>query len=138
VRHFIDSLRDEVQIIKRLPKRFNRKYGVVPLEMPPVSWSNEKYYLQQVCVLFTTLYLIGKNYVTYQVHSLQVDLSLIRLLKILLPPGLLRMKLKLELYLACLTCVGYLTNVLDGPKKMLEVCSFLVQGGVMIFVGKAL
>jgi hypothetical protein len=61
VRHFIDSLRDEVQIIKRLPKRFNRKYGVVPLEMPPVSWSNEKYYLQQVCVLFTTLYLIGKK-----------------------------------------------------------------------------
>ncbi|XP_059447571.1 rhamnogalacturonan I rhamnosyltransferase 1 [Corylus avellana] len=52
VRHFIDSLRDEVQIIKRLPKRFNRKYGVVPFEMPPVSWSNEKYYLQQILPLF--------------------------------------------------------------------------------------
>ncbi|KAB1208257.1 hypothetical protein CJ030_MR7G027330 [Morella rubra] len=48
VRHFIDSLRDEVRIIKRLPKRFNRKHGVIPLEMPPVSWSNEKYYLQQL------------------------------------------------------------------------------------------
>jgi len=61
VRHFIDSLRDEVQIIKRLPKRFNRKYGVIPLEMPPVSWSNERYYLQQVRVLFTTLDLINEN-----------------------------------------------------------------------------
>lgn len=52
VRHFIDSLRDEVRIIKRLPKRFNRKHGVIPLEMPPVSWSNEKYYLQQILPLF--------------------------------------------------------------------------------------
>ncbi|KAL6969762.1 Rhamnogalacturonan I rhamnosyltransferase 1 [Sarracenia purpurea var. burkii] len=52
VKHFIDSLRDEVRIIKRLPKRFNRKYGYQPLEMPPVSWSNEKYYLQQILPLF--------------------------------------------------------------------------------------
>ncbi|GMY25934.1 rhamnogalacturonan I rhamnosyltransferase 1 [Fagus crenata] len=52
VRHFIDSLRDEVRIIKRLPKRFNRKHGFIPLEMPPVSWSNENYYLQQVLPLF--------------------------------------------------------------------------------------
>ena len=55
VRHFIDSLRDEVRIIKRLPKRFNRKHGFIPLEMPPVSWSNENYYLQQVCVVFSSL-----------------------------------------------------------------------------------
>lgn len=48
LRHFIDSLRDEVRIVKRLPKRFNRRYGFQPLEMPPVSWSNEKYYLEQV------------------------------------------------------------------------------------------
>ncbi|KAK2986879.1 hypothetical protein RJ640_007916 [Escallonia rubra] len=47
VRHFIDSLRDEVRIVKRLPKRFNRRYGYQPLDMPPVSWSNESYYLQQ-------------------------------------------------------------------------------------------
>nr|XP_004239107.1 O-fucosyltransferase 3 [Solanum lycopersicum] len=52
VRHFIDSLRDEVRIIKRLPKRFSRRYGYQPLEMPPVSWSNEKYYLQQILPLF--------------------------------------------------------------------------------------
>ncbi|XP_021897729.1 uncharacterized protein At1g04910 isoform X2 [Carica papaya] len=53
VRHFIDSLRDEVRIVKRLPKRFNRKYGYEPLEMPPISWSDEKYYLQQILPLFT-------------------------------------------------------------------------------------
>ncbi|KAM7491036.1 hypothetical protein LguiA_033957 [Lonicera macranthoides] len=48
LRHFIDSLRDKVQIVKRLPKRFNTRYGFQPLEMPPVSWSNEKYNLEQV------------------------------------------------------------------------------------------
>ncbi|XP_044492604.1 rhamnogalacturonan I rhamnosyltransferase 1-like [Mangifera indica] len=53
VRHFIDSLRDEVRIIKRLPKKFSRKYGYKPFEMPPVSWSNEKYYLQQILPLFS-------------------------------------------------------------------------------------
>lgn len=52
VGHFIDSLRDEVRIVKRLPKRFSRKYGFQPLEMPPVSWSSEKYYLEQILPLF--------------------------------------------------------------------------------------
>ncbi|KAL2559233.1 O-fucosyltransferase family protein [Forsythia ovata] len=52
VRHFIDSLRDEVRIIKRLPKRFSGRYQYQPLIMPPVSWSNEKYYLQQILPLF--------------------------------------------------------------------------------------
>ncbi|KAF5752088.1 hypothetical protein HS088_TW02G01109 [Tripterygium wilfordii] len=52
VRHFIDSLRDEVQIIKRLPKKFQRKYGFQPFEMRPVSWSNEKYYQEQILPLF--------------------------------------------------------------------------------------
>lgn len=51
VRHFIESLRDEVRIVKRLPKRFSRKYGYKQLAMPPVSWSNEKYYSEQVCSL---------------------------------------------------------------------------------------
>ncbi|KAK4762977.1 hypothetical protein SAY86_008745 [Trapa natans] len=52
VKHFINSLRDEVRIIKKLPKRFNRKSGYQPLEMRPVSWSNEKYYLDQILPLF--------------------------------------------------------------------------------------
>ncbi|KAL8161494.1 hypothetical protein V2J09_012983 [Rumex salicifolius] len=52
-RHFIDSLRSEVNVIKRLPKRFNRKYGFQPLVMQPVSWSNGDYYLQQILPLFS-------------------------------------------------------------------------------------
>ncbi|KAK1362055.1 O-fucosyltransferase family protein [Heracleum sosnowskyi] len=52
VRHFIDSLRDEIKIIKRLPKKFTKKYGYQPLEMPPVSWSSEKYYWEQILPLF--------------------------------------------------------------------------------------
>ncbi|KAG8486676.1 hypothetical protein CXB51_019982 [Gossypium anomalum] len=47
VSHFIDSLMGEVRIIKRLPKKFNRKYGFQAFQMSPVSWSNEKYYLEQ-------------------------------------------------------------------------------------------
>ncbi|XP_057948038.1 rhamnogalacturonan I rhamnosyltransferase 1 [Malania oleifera] len=61
VRHFIDSLRDEVRIVRRLPKRFNRKYGYQPFEMPPVSWSNEKYYLQQILPLFSKHMVIHFN-----------------------------------------------------------------------------
>ncbi|KAM7269729.1 hypothetical protein ACFE04_025226 [Oxalis oulophora] len=53
VKHFIDSLRDEVRIVRRLPKRFSRKHGFQPYQMPPVSWSNENYYLQQILPLFT-------------------------------------------------------------------------------------
>ncbi|CAA7037846.1 unnamed protein product [Microthlaspi erraticum] len=52
VKHFIDSLRDEVRILKRLPKRYSKKYGHKLFEMPPVSWSSDKYYLQQVLPLF--------------------------------------------------------------------------------------
>ncbi|EOA40199.1 hypothetical protein CARUB_v10008919mg [Capsella rubella] len=53
VRHFIDSLRDEVRILRRLPKRYRKKYGYQMFEMPPVSWSDEKYYLKQVLPLFS-------------------------------------------------------------------------------------
>ncbi|GAB2214451.1 hypothetical protein Droror1_Dr00018798 [Drosera rotundifolia] len=52
VRHFIDSLGDEIRIVKRLPKRFSRKHGFQALVMQPVSWSSEKYYLQQILPLF--------------------------------------------------------------------------------------
>ena len=48
VRHFIDSLRDEVHIIKQLPERFDTRDSDIILQMPPVSWSDEKYYLHQV------------------------------------------------------------------------------------------
>ncbi|KAG5059485.1 hypothetical protein JHK87_000514 [Glycine soja] len=52
VKHFIYSLRDEVRIVKRVPKKFSNKHGYATLEMPPVSWSNEKYYLEQILPLF--------------------------------------------------------------------------------------
>lgn len=45
ITHFIDSLRDEVKIVKELPHKFSEK---VPLSMQPISWSSEKYYLRQV------------------------------------------------------------------------------------------
>jgi len=45
VSHFIDSLRDEVKIVKELPRKFREE---VPLSMQPISWSSEKYYLRQV------------------------------------------------------------------------------------------
>ncbi|CAK9138102.1 unnamed protein product [Ilex paraguariensis] len=54
-RHFIDSLRDEVRIVKRLPKRFTSRYGYQSLEMPPISWSNDKYYLQNRSCRFSKL-----------------------------------------------------------------------------------
>ncbi|CAN7098381.1 unnamed protein product [Brassica rapa subsp. narinosa] len=50
VRHFIDSLRDEVRIFRRLPKRFSTKYGYQMFQMfqmPPVSWSDDNYYFKQ-------------------------------------------------------------------------------------------
>ncbi|CAO2827337.1 unnamed protein product [Amaranthus hypochondriacus] len=52
MRHFIDSVRDEVRIIKRLPKRYGKKFGFNPLVMQPISWSSEKYYFQQILPLF--------------------------------------------------------------------------------------
>ncbi|VVB03951.1 unnamed protein product [Arabis nemorensis] len=52
IRHFIDSLRDEVRILRRLPKRYSKKYGYRLFEMAPVSWSDDKYYLQKVLPLF--------------------------------------------------------------------------------------
>ncbi|KAL5680241.1 hypothetical protein ACJX0J_006626, partial [Zea mays] len=48
VNHFIDSLRNEVKIVKELPQKFKEK---VPLSMQPISWSSEKYYLRQILPL---------------------------------------------------------------------------------------
>ncbi|XP_020520879.1 uncharacterized protein At1g04910 isoform X1 [Amborella trichopoda] len=61
VNHFINSLRDQVRIIKRLPKRFSRKSASYSLKMPPVSWSSEKYYLQQIVPLFSKYKVIHFN-----------------------------------------------------------------------------
>ncbi|CAN1794252.1 Rhamnogalacturonan I rhamnosyltransferase 1 [Linum perenne] len=67
LRHFIDSLRDEVRIVRRLPKRLSKKYRYGVLEMPPVSWSNEKYYLEQALKFTPKIESLGQKLV----HILQ-------------------------------------------------------------------
>eukprot|EP00250_Pteridium_aquilinum_P016459 c23113_g1_i1 orf=75-1676(+) len=49
---FIESLRDEVKIIRQLPSKFDEKVAAgAIITMPPVSWSNESYYLNQILPL---------------------------------------------------------------------------------------
>ncbi|XP_050238642.1 rhamnogalacturonan I rhamnosyltransferase 1 [Mercurialis annua] len=79
VKHFIDSLRDEVRIIRRLPKRFNRKHGYKVFEMPPVSWSNEKYYLQQILPLFSKLNVLHFNKTDARLANNGISLDLQKL-----------------------------------------------------------
>ncbi|MQM04100.1 hypothetical protein Taro_036896 [Colocasia esculenta] len=52
VDHFITSLRDEVRILKELPPRLKRRaeLGMV-YSMPPISWSDISYYLNQILPL---------------------------------------------------------------------------------------
>ncbi|RZC60899.1 hypothetical protein C5167_022653 [Papaver somniferum] len=80
MKHFIDSLRDEVHIIKRLPKRLNRKVANQLLEMSPVSWSTEKYYLEQVLPLFSKYKVIHFNKTDARVanNGLPVDFQKLR------------------------------------------------------------
>ncbi|THU69827.1 hypothetical protein C4D60_Mb08t18510 [Musa balbisiana] len=61
VKHFIDSLKDEVHITKRLPKKISGKASSNLLRMRPVSWSDEKYYLQQILPLFNKSNVIHFN-----------------------------------------------------------------------------
>ncbi|KAI5070526.1 hypothetical protein GOP47_0014869 [Adiantum capillus-veneris] len=53
VDHFIFSLQNEVRIVKRLPQKYYEKVRKGKLlSMPPISWSNESYYLSQILPLF--------------------------------------------------------------------------------------
>ncbi|KAI3452866.1 hypothetical protein Pfo_009529 [Paulownia fortunei] len=79
VRHFINSLRDEVRIIKRLPKRYGLRYGYQPLEMSPISWSNEQYYLQQILPLFDKHKVIHFNRTDSRLANNGISLELQRL-----------------------------------------------------------
>ncbi|XP_025885618.1 uncharacterized protein [Solanum lycopersicum] len=79
VRHFIDSLRDEVNIIKRLPKKVARSYGYHPVVMPPVSWSSEKYYLQQILPLFSKHQVVNFNRTDTRLANNGIPLELQRL-----------------------------------------------------------
>ncbi|KAG8654148.1 rhamnogalacturonan I rhamnosyltransferase 1 isoform X2 [Manihot esculenta] len=78
VKHFIFSLRDEVRIVKRVPKRF-RKYGYKVFKMPPVSWSNEKYYLQQILPLFGKFKVLHFNKTDARLANNGVSLDLQKL-----------------------------------------------------------
>lgn len=51
VKHFINSLRDELIIVKELPLKLQLKIKRRLYSMPPVSWSNETYYLKRVLPL---------------------------------------------------------------------------------------
>ncbi|KAF3326363.1 GDP-fucose protein O-fucosyltransferase [Carex littledalei] len=87
VRYFIDSLRDEVRIIKRLPKRFNKldsstssnSTSINVLTMAPVSWSDEKYYLQQILPLFKKFKVVHFNKTDARLANNGINLSLQKL-----------------------------------------------------------
>ncbi|CAI8617567.1 unnamed protein product [Vicia faba] len=80
VKHFIDSLQDEVRIVKRVPKKFTRKGGYSTMAMPPVSWSNEKYYLEQILPLFAKHKVVHFNKTDARLanNGLPIDLQKLR------------------------------------------------------------
>ncbi|RCV46362.1 hypothetical protein SETIT_9G525600v2 [Setaria italica] len=80
VRHFIDSLRDEVHIIKQLPERLDPGDSDVILQMPPVSWSDEKYYLHQILPLFSKYSAIHFNKTDARLanNGISTELQLLR------------------------------------------------------------
>lgn len=51
VDHFINSLRDELMIVKELPLKLRLRSKKRLYSMPPVSWSNETYYLKRILPL---------------------------------------------------------------------------------------
>lgn len=79
VRHFIDSLRDEVRIVRRLPKKFGKKHGYQTLVMPPVSWSTEKYYLEQILPLYRKYKVIHFNRTDTRLGNNGISLDIQRL-----------------------------------------------------------
>lgn len=79
VEHFINSLSDEVRIVKRLPKRFGPRYGFQPLVKAPVSWSNEQYYLQQILPLFAKHKVIHFNRTDSRLANNGISLELQKL-----------------------------------------------------------
>ncbi|XP_020091067.1 uncharacterized protein At1g04910-like [Ananas comosus] len=62
VDHFINSLRDEVRILKHLPRRLKRRVelGMV-YSMPPVSWSDISYYHNQILPLIRKYKVVHLN-----------------------------------------------------------------------------
>ncbi|XP_019053979.1 PREDICTED: uncharacterized protein At1g04910 isoform X2 [Nelumbo nucifera] len=62
VDHFITSLRDEVRILKELPPRLKRRVELGMLySMPPISWSDISYYVNQILPLIQKHKIIHLN-----------------------------------------------------------------------------
>ncbi|KAJ0978137.1 hypothetical protein J5N97_013611 [Dioscorea zingiberensis] len=80
VQHFINSLRDEIKIIKSLPHKFNEKVRYDLFSMPPVSWSNEKYYSQKILPLVQKHKLVHFNKTDSRLanNGLSVELQKLR------------------------------------------------------------
>jgi len=81
VRHFINSLRDEVHIIEQFPEKLGpRDSNIIVLEMPPVSWSDEKYYLHQILPLFNKYSIIHFNKTDARIanNGISTELHLLR------------------------------------------------------------
>ncbi|OVA16898.1 GDP-fucose protein O-fucosyltransferase [Macleaya cordata] len=62
VDHFITSLRDEVRILKELPPRLKKRveHGMF-YSMPPISWSDISYYLNQILPLIQKYKIVQLN-----------------------------------------------------------------------------
>lgn len=52
VKHFIMALQDEVRVVKEVPQKYRELISKGAfVSMPPVSWSNESYYVNQILPL---------------------------------------------------------------------------------------
>lgn len=67
VDYFINSLRDEVHILKELPPQMKQKIETKFLfSMPPVSWSNMTYYYDVVCTPHTPVTRVTRTECSHQ------------------------------------------------------------------------
>ncbi|KAF3331442.1 GDP-fucose protein O-fucosyltransferase [Carex littledalei] len=104
VDHFINSLRDEVRIVKKLPSRLKKRFklGLVP-SMPPISWSNISYYHDKI------LPLIKENKV---VHFNKTDS---RLANNGLPPEIQNLRCKVNY-----SCLKFTPQIEELGKRVIK------------------
>ncbi|XP_042429339.1 rhamnogalacturonan I rhamnosyltransferase 1-like isoform X3 [Zingiber officinale] len=77
VRYFIKSLKDEVRIIKKLPNSINRNASSQFFMMRPVSWSDEKYYIQQIMTLGNKLVQILRGKGSFVTLHLRYEMDML-------------------------------------------------------------
>ncbi|XP_078154512.1 rhamnogalacturonan I rhamnosyltransferase 1-like [Carex rostrata] len=70
VDHFINSLRDEVIIVKKLPSRLKKRFklGLVP-SMSPIRWSNISYYHDKILPLIKENGVVHFNRTNYRLAN---------------------------------------------------------------------